>query len=155
MRRLMLLGPVTSVLCAVALAGCAGCTTGGPGPGTGDVGAGFAEVLALPAGSADYAWYPESVTEALPSVRYLDGGEAHASDLNPIAVLITKALIEIPPKFCDQPPVFPGLAETRTHWKGAEGLAADVRAYGQWIRDEAEKRTGYFTEGAQYNQVFA
>lgn len=81
MRRLMLLGRVTSVLCAVALAGCAGCTTGGPGPGTGDVGAGFAEVLALPAATADYAWYPESVTEALPSVRYLDGGEAHASEL--------------------------------------------------------------------------
>lgn len=72
------------------------------------------------------------------------GLEAHASDLNPVAVLINKALIEIPPKFRDQPPVFPGLAESEIRgWKGAEGLAADVRAYGTWIRDEAEKRIGH------------
>jgi putative DNA methylase len=71
------------------------------------------------------------------------GLEAYASDLNPVAVLITKALIEIPPKFRDQPPVFPGLAETRLEWKGVEGLSADVRAYGQWIREEAEKRIGH------------
>lgn len=71
------------------------------------------------------------------------GLEAHASDLNPVAVLINKALIELPPKFRDQPPVFPGLADTRTQWKGAEGLAADVRAYGQWLRDEAQKRIGH------------
>lgn len=73
------------------------------------------------------------------------GLEAHASDLNPVAVLINKALIEIPPKFRDQPPVFPGLADSQLRpWKGAEGLAADVRAYGAWIRDEAEKRIGHF-----------
>jgi len=72
------------------------------------------------------------------------GLEAHASDLNPVAVLINKALIEIPPKFRDQPPVFPGLANSEIRaWKGAEGLAADVRAYGKWMRDEAEKRIGH------------
>lgn len=71
------------------------------------------------------------------------GLEAHASDLNPVAVLINKALIEIPPKFRDQPPIYPGLADTRTQWKGAEGLAADVRAYGQWMRDEAQRRIGH------------
>ncbi|MFL0288184.1 DUF1156 domain-containing protein [Mycobacterium sp. SMC-21] len=72
------------------------------------------------------------------------GLEAHASDLNPVAVLINKALIEIPPKFRDRPPVFPGLAESEIRsWKGAEGLAADVRAYGAWMRDEAEKRIGH------------
>ncbi len=72
------------------------------------------------------------------------GLEAHVSDLNPVAVLINKALIEIPPKFRDQPPVFPGLAESEfREWRGAEGLAADVRAYGQWMRDEAEKRIGH------------
>lgn len=71
------------------------------------------------------------------------GLEAHASDLNPVAVLINKALIEIPPKFADRPPVFPGLAEAEmAGWKGAAGLAADVRAYGEWMRDEAEKRIG-------------
>ncbi len=71
------------------------------------------------------------------------GLEAHASDLNPVAVLINKALIEIPPEFRNQPPVFPGLADTQSNWRGAEGLAADVRAYGQWMRDEAEKRIGH------------
>jgi putative DNA methylase len=72
------------------------------------------------------------------------GLEAHASDLNPVAVLINKALIEIPPKFRDQPPVFPGLADSQIRqWRGAEGLAADVRAYGAWMRGEAEKRIGY------------
>ena len=70
------------------------------------------------------------------------GLKAHASDLNPVAVLINKALIEIPPKFADQPPVHPE-AEVRTRWQGAEGLAEDVRCYGQWIRDEAERRIGH------------
>lgn len=71
------------------------------------------------------------------------GLEAHASDLNPVAVLINKALIEIPPKFAGRPPVFPGLADGRIDsWEGATGLAADVRAYGEWMRDEAEKRIG-------------
>jgi putative DNA methylase len=72
------------------------------------------------------------------------GLEAHASDLNPVAVLINKALIEIPPKFRDQRPVFPGLADSEIRtWMGAEGLGADVRAYGQWMRDEAEMRIGH------------
>ena len=68
------------------------------------------------------------------------GLEAHASDLNPVAVLINKALIEIPPKFRDQPPVYAGLADSEIRsWRGAEGLAADVRAYGMWMRSEAER----------------
>ncbi|WP_237744836.1 DUF1156 domain-containing protein [Kribbella catacumbae] len=72
------------------------------------------------------------------------GLEAHASDLNPVAVLINRALVEIPPKFRDQTPVFPGLSESQIRqWKGAEGLAADVHAYGQWMRDEAELRIGH------------
>jgi putative DNA methylase len=70
------------------------------------------------------------------------GLEAHASDLNPVAVLITKALIEIPPKFAGQPPVHPGDKMART-WKGAQGLAEDVRYYGNWMRDEAFKRIGH------------
>jgi putative DNA methylase len=75
------------------------------------------------------------------------GLESHASDLNPVAVLINKALIEIPPKFAGQPPVN---QEARRNpqlfkkvWKGAQGLAEDVRYYGQWMRDEAEKRIGH------------
>ncbi len=74
------------------------------------------------------------------------GLEAHGSDLNPVAVLITKALIEIPPKFAGLPPVNPE-SRKQTHfgsgWEGAKGLAEDVRYYGQWMRDEAEKRIGH------------
>ncbi|AXY51428.1 MULTISPECIES: DUF1156 domain-containing protein [Rhodococcus] len=72
------------------------------------------------------------------------GLEAHASDLNPVAVLINKALIEYPATFVGQAPVFPGLADSEIRsWNGSEGLAADVRAYGAWIRDEALLRTGH------------
>ncbi|SQD93120.1 conserved protein of unknown function [Candidatus Bipolaricaulis anaerobius] len=90
------------------------------------------------------------------------GLEAYASDLNPVAVLICKAMIEIPPKFAGKPPVNPryrSLSSTRggegeeevsgqrelgtRPWKGAQGLAEDVRYYGQWMRDEAEKRIGH------------
>lgn len=72
------------------------------------------------------------------------GLEAHASDLNPVAVLITKALIEIPPKFAGLPPVFPGAAESRLgDWPRATGLAEDVRRYGAWMRDEAAQRIGH------------
>jgi putative DNA methylase len=73
------------------------------------------------------------------------GLQAHGSDLNPVAVLITKALIEIPPKFKDKPPVNPDSRQKQkiSSWEGAQGLAADVRYYGQWMRDEAFKRIGY------------
>lgn len=71
------------------------------------------------------------------------GLEAHASDLNPVAVLINKALIEIPPKFAGRPPVFPGAAASRLSWQRATGLAEDVRRYGEWMRDEAQRRIGH------------
>lgn len=78
------------------------------------------------------------------------GLRAYASDLNPVAVLINKALIEIPPKFAGMPPVHPPENEKERQgslfnkqWKGAEGLAEDVRYYGKWMRDEAEKRIGH------------
>lgn len=73
------------------------------------------------------------------------GLKAYASDLNPVAVLITKALIEIPPKFAGRPPVNPESRKKLDHskqWRGAQGLAEDVRHYGRWMRDEAEKHIG-------------
>ena len=83
---------------------------------------------------------------ALPLEAQRLGLEAHASDLNPVAVLINKAMIEIPPKFADRPPVNPedraGLTG-RDEWPGATGLAADVRYYGKWMRDEASRRIGH------------
>ncbi len=75
------------------------------------------------------------------------GLEAYASDLNPVAVLICKAMIEIPPKFAGRPPVNPEARKDKElfkkTWRGAQGLAEDVRYYGRWMRDEAEKRIGY------------
>jgi len=74
------------------------------------------------------------------------GLEAHGSDLNPVAVLITKALIEIPPKFAGEPPVNPAAKRKMTGrgmWAGARGLADDVRYYGQWMRDRAFERIGH------------
>jgi len=73
------------------------------------------------------------------------GLEAYASDLNPVAVLINKALIEIPPKFAGRPPVRPKdeKAKSSYDWKGAAGLAEDVRYYGLWMREEAQKRIGH------------
>ena len=84
---------------------------------------------------------------AIPLEAQRLGLEAHASDLNPVAVLINKAMIEIPPKFAGKPPVNPearkGKGSTNAYWKGAAGLAEDVRYYGKWMRDEAEKRIGH------------
>ena len=82
------------------------------------------------------------------------GLRAVGSDLNPVAVLINKALIEIPPKFRNRPPVNPdadsmgmtigkGRRAQRVPWRGAAGLADDIRYYGQWMREEAFKRIGH------------
>jgi putative DNA methylase len=82
---------------------------------------------------------------ALPLEAQRLGLESYASDLNPVAVLINKAMIEIPPKFAGKPPVNPASKREifARSWKGAQGLAEDVRYYGQWMCDEAEKRIGH------------
>lgn len=84
---------------------------------------------------------------ALPLEAQRLGLESYASDLNPVAVLINKALIEIPPKFAGKPPVNPDAQRQKVQmnksWQGVQGLAEDVRYYGQWMRDEAEKRIGH------------
>ena len=87
------------------------------------------------------------------------GLEAHASDLNPVAVLINKAMIEIPPRFAGKPPVNPdshsGQADIGAAWKGAAGLADDVRYYGKWMRDEAEKRIGHLYPKVEVTEEMA
>jgi putative DNA methylase len=84
---------------------------------------------------------------ALPLEAQRLGLEAYASDLNPVAVLINRAMIEIPPRFAGSPPVNPKARAEKSllakEWKGAQGLAEDVRYYGKWMRDEAEKRIGH------------
>src|SRR5581483_11399104 len=83
---------------------------------------------------------------ALPLEAQRLGLQAYASDLNPVAVLINKAMIEIPPRFADRPSVNPEAWKQKglvaREWIGAQGLAEDVRYYGSWIRDEAAKRVG-------------
>ena len=75
------------------------------------------------------------------------GLEAHASDLNPVAVLINKAMIEFPPRFKGRPPVNPEAGGDKQllqqSWRGALGLAEDLRYYGRWMRQQAEKRIGH------------
>ncbi|HAU5791340.1 TPA: DUF1156 domain-containing protein [Citrobacter freundii] len=91
---------------------------------------------------------------ALPLEAQRLGLESHASDLNPVAVTINKAMIEIPPKFAGRAPVGPepvtdkiskkkATKDAFEDWSGAKGLAEDVRRYGAWMRDEAEKRIGH------------
>lgn len=102
-----------------------------------------AEILASTDGNPPPILDPFAGGGTIPLEAQRLGLEAHASDLNPVAVLINKALIEIPPKFKDQQPVHPSLQDELVSYSGAEGLAADVRAYGQWMRDEAVKRIGH------------
>ncbi|MBN1173559.1 MAG: DUF1156 domain-containing protein [Micromonosporaceae bacterium] len=102
-----------------------------------------AEILASTGGNPPPILDPFCGGGSIPLEAQRLGLTAHAADLNPVAVLITKALIEIPPKFAGHPPVFPGA--TGLHpgaWQAASGLAEDVRRYGQWMRDEAERRIG-------------
>lgn len=80
---------------------------------------------------------------AIPLEAQRLGLEAHASDLNPVAVMINKAMIEIPPLFAGQPPVNPASREKLLDaWRGALGLAEDVRHYGNWMLQEALSRIG-------------
>jgi len=85
---------------------------------------------------------------AIPLEAQRLGLEAYASDLNPVAVTINKAMIEIPPRFAGRQPMGPPLgnqkqAKLHEDWHGALGLAEDVRRYGAWVRSEAEKRIGH------------
>lgn len=96
---------------------------------------------------------------ALPLEAQRLGLTAYASDLNPVAVMINKAMIEIPPRFAGKPPVNPKSGKNkqlfRTIWQGAEGLAEDVRHYGKWMRDEAEKRIGHLYPKAKITTEMA
>jgi putative DNA methylase len=85
---------------------------------------------------------------ALPLEAQRLGLESYASDLNPVAVTINKAMIEIPPRFAGRAPVGPRIPGDKQGklidaWSGAKGLAEDVRRYGAWMRAEAEKRIGH------------
>ena len=83
------------------------------------------------------------------------GLNAYGSDLNPVAVLITKAMIEIPPCFAGQPPVNPktrNILNQSERWRGIAGLAEDVSYYGKWMLNEAKRRIGHFYPKVQLPQ---
>lgn len=105
-----------------------------------------AEILKSTGGNPPPIYDPFSGGGSIPLEAQRLGLEARGSDLNPVAVLITKALIEIPPKFAGQPPVNPAAKKKMSGkgmWTGARGLADDVRYYGQWMRDRAFERVGH------------
>lgn len=82
---------------------------------------------------------------AIPLEAQRLGLKAYAQDLNPVAVTINKAMIEIPPRFAGNKPVNPKSRQERPFdtWTGNTGLAADVEYYGNWMREEAFRRIGH------------
>jgi putative DNA methylase len=105
-----------------------------------------AEILKSTGGKPPAIYDPFCGGGSIPLEAQRLGLEAHGSDLNPVAVLITKALIEIPPKFANRAPINPearkkGLKDSA--YAGARGLAEDVRYYGEWMRQKAQERIGH------------
>ena len=107
-------------------------------PGRGDA----AGVLAYLAERAPPVCDPFCGGGSIPLEAQRLGLRARGSDLNPVAVLVSRATCEIPPKFADRPPVNPG-ADPHAAWRGARGLAEDVRHYGGWMREQARERIGH------------
>lgn len=105
-----------------------------------------AEILKSTDGNPPPLLDPFAGGGAIPLEAQRLGLEAHAHDLNPVAVMINKAMIEIPPKFAGQPPVNPEAQRnklTEDDWSGTRGLAEDVRYYGEWMRAKAFERIGH------------
>ena len=105
-----------------------------------------AEILKSTDGNPPALLDPFAGGGAIPLEAQRLGLEAHAHDLNPVAVMINKAMIEIPPKFAGMRPVNPNAGRqgsANVGWKGAAGLAEDVRYYGEWMKQEAYKRIGH------------
>lgn len=103
-----------------------------------------AEILASCDGAPPPVLDPFAGGGSIPLEAQRLGLEVRASDLNPVAVLITKALVELPARFAGRAPVHPDAADLGTGgWTGARGLAEDVRRYGAWMREEAHRRIGH------------
>lgn len=106
----------------------------------------YEEILKSTGGNPPPVLDPFAGGGSIPLEAQRLGLEAHASDLNPVAVLINKALIEIPPRFAGKPPANPDSRQKldfATTYKGAAGLAEDVKYYGDWMKEQAQKRVGH------------
>ena len=119
-------------------------------PARGDTGA----VLAYLAEHAPPVCDPFCGGGSIPLEAQRLGLRARGSDLNPVAVLVSKATCEIPPKFVGRPPVNPD-ADPHVVWRGARGLAEDVRYYGAWMRDRARERIGHLYPKAAVTAAMA
>lgn len=104
-----------------------------------------AEILKSTGGNPPELLDPFAGGGAIPLEAQRLGLKAHAHDLNPVAVMINKAMIEIPPRFAGMAPVNPDARTSAmtTTWSRAQGLAEDVRYYGEWMKREAFKRIGH------------
>ena len=103
-----------------------------------------AEIIKSSDGSPPALLDPFAGGGAIPLEAQRLGLKVYASDLNPVAVIINKAMVEIPPKFSGKPPINPdSKLIIGMSWEGAQGLASDVRYYGEWIKKEAFKRIGH------------
>ena len=102
----------------------------------------FSEIRKCCNGALPPIYDPFSGGGSIPLEAQRLGLSAYGSDLNPVAVMIGKAMIEIPPKFKDQEPIHPSTRD-RTYYRHVEGLAEDVKYYGTWIRQKAFERIGH------------
>ena len=107
-----------------------------------------AEIRKSCSGDLPPVYDPFSGGGSIPLEAQRLGLPAYGSDLNPVAVMIGKAMIEIPPKFKDWEPVHPGTRD-RNHYRNAEGLAEDVKHYGEWMREKASERIGHLYPQAE------
>jgi len=101
-----------------------------------------AEIRKSCGGELPAVYDPFSGGGSIPLEAQRLGLPAYGSDLNPVAVMIGKAMIEIPPKFKDKEPIHPGVKD-RQFYRNAEGLAEDVKYYGEWMREKAWERIGH------------
>lgn len=112
-----------------------------------------AEILKYTNGNPPALLDPFAGGGAIPLEAQRLGLEAHAHDLNPVAVMINKAMIEIPPRFANLPPVNPESRRQGVNgWVGTHGLAEDVRYYGEWMKREAFSRIGHLYPKVQVPQ---
>ena len=104
-----------------------------------------AEILKSTNGNPPELLDPFAGGGAIPLEAQRLGLKAHAHDLNPVAVMINKAMIEIPSRFAGMAPVNPDARTSKMSqaWSQAQGLAEDVRYYGEWMKQEAYKRIGH------------
>lgn len=89
---------------------------------------------------------------AIPLEAMRLGLPTFTGDLNPVAVLIQRAMLEIPSRFAGKPPIAPGVRHSQAVWDGTRGLASDVESYGKWMLDEARQRIGHLYPPATINE---